>query len=104
MNHTNWMRRGKQAHKSYMIKCNDDDHQAYGWCSLLATDEWNAYIEDPFNENARSEFILKMTNREKIPGNTSPPYAIFYKSMTVTVGQIENGHRRVDQTEVANRK
>jgi hypothetical protein len=29
----------KQVHKSYMIKCNNDDQQAYGWCSLLATDE-----------------------------------------------------------------
>ncbi len=38
-----------------------------------------------------------MTNREKFPGNTSPPYGIFYESMTVTVGQIEKGRRGVDQ-------
>ncbi len=38
-----------------------------------------------------------MTNEEKFPKNTSPPYGIFYKSMTVTVGKIEKGRRRVDQ-------
>ncbi len=42
-------------------------------------------------------FISKMTNKEKFPGNTSLPYGIFYKSMTVTVGKIEKRHRRVDQ-------
>jgi hypothetical protein len=36
-----------------------------------------------------------MTNKEKFPENTSQPYGIFYKSMTVTVGKIEKGHRRV---------
>jgi hypothetical protein len=84
----------KQVHKSNMIKCNNYQ-QAYGWCSLLATDEWNAYIKGQFNENATSVFILKMTNREKFPNNTSPPYEINYKSMTVTVGQKEKGCRRV---------
>ncbi len=38
-----------------------------------------------------------MTNKEKFPQNTSPPYRIFYESMTVTVGKIEKGRRRVDQ-------
>jgi hypothetical protein len=38
-----------------------------------------------------------MTNKEKFPQNTSPPYGIFYKSMTMTVGEIEKGRRRVDQ-------
>ncbi len=38
-----------------------------------------------------------MTNKEKFPKNTSPPYGIFYKSMTVTVGKIEKRRRRVDQ-------
>jgi hypothetical protein len=45
-----------------------------GWCSLLATDEWNTFIEDPLNENARVAFIAKITNKEKFPENTSPPY------------------------------
>ena len=39
----------------------------------------------------RLAFISKMTNKEKFPKNTSPPYGIFYKSMTVTVGKIEKG-------------
>jgi hypothetical protein len=38
---------------------------------------------------ARLAFIAKMTNKEKFPESTSPPYGIFYKSMTVTVGKIE---------------
>ena len=38
-----------------------------------------------------------MTNKEKFPKNTSPPYRIFYESMTVTVGKIEKGCRWVDQ-------
>jgi hypothetical protein len=38
-----------------------------------------------------------MTNKEKFPKNTSPPYGIIYKSMTVTVGKIEKGCRQVDQ-------
>jgi hypothetical protein len=65
--------------------------------SLLATDKWNKYIKDPLNENTRLVFISKMTNKEKFPENTSPPYGIFYESMTVTVGKIEKGCRRVDQ-------
>jgi hypothetical protein len=75
----------------------NDGYKAYGWCSLLATDEWNKYIKDPLNENAILAFIAKMTNKEKFSKNTSPPYGIFYKSMTVTVGKMEKGHRRVDQ-------
>jgi hypothetical protein len=47
-----------------MEKYQNDDHKAHGWCSLLATDEWNAYIKDPLNENARLAFISKMTNKE----------------------------------------
>jgi hypothetical protein len=57
----------------------------------------NTYIKDPLNENARLAFIARMTNIEKFPENTSPPYVIFYKSMTVTVGIIEKGSRWVDQ-------
>jgi hypothetical protein len=87
----------KPVHKANMEKYQNDDHKAYGWCSLLATDEWNTYIKDPLNENARSAFISKMTNKEKFPENTSPPYGIFYESMPVTVGKIEKGCRRVDQ-------
>jgi hypothetical protein len=67
----------------------NDDYKAFGWCSLLATDKWNTYIKDPLNENARSALIAKMTNKEKWSENTSPPYGIFYESMTVTVGKIE---------------
>ncbi len=71
----------------------NDDHKAYGWCDLQATDKWNTYIKDPLNEIKRSAFISKMTDKEKFPDNTSPPYGIFYKSMTVTEGKIEKGHR-----------
>jgi hypothetical protein len=87
----------KPVHKANMGKYQNDDHKAYGCCSLLATDEWNTYIKDPLNENARSAFISKMTNKEKFLKNTSPPYDFFYKSMTVTVGKIEKGCRWVDQ-------
>jgi hypothetical protein len=38
-----------------------------------------------------------MTNEEEFPDNASPPYGIFYKSVTVTVGKIEKGRRWVDQ-------
>ncbi len=41
-----------------------------------------------------------MTNTEEFPENASPPYGIFYKSMTVTVRKIEKGHRRLDQRHV----
>jgi hypothetical protein len=75
----------------------NDDYKAYGWCSLLATDEWNTYIKDTLHENARLAFIAKMTDKEKFPKNTSPPYGIFCKSMTVTVGKIEKGCRWIDQ-------
>jgi hypothetical protein len=80
-----------------MEKFQNDDYKAYGWCGLLATDKWNTYIKDPLNENARSAFIAKMTNKEEFPEKASPPYAILYKSMTVTVGKIEKGCRLVDQ-------
>jgi hypothetical protein len=87
----------KQVHKAVMEKFQNDDYKAYGWCGLLATDKWDTYIKDPLNENARLAFIAKMTNKEEFPKNTSPPYGIFYESMTVTVGKIEKGCRRVDQ-------
>jgi hypothetical protein len=75
----------KPVHKANMEKYQNDDHKGNGCCSLLATDKWKTYIKDPLNENTRSAFILKMTNKEKFPENTYPPYGIFYKSMTVTV-------------------
>ncbi len=87
----------KQVHKAKMEPYQNDDYNAYGWCSLLATDNWNTYIKDPLNENARSAFIVKMINKETFPENTSPPYGIFYECMTVTVRKIEQGHRQVDQ-------
>jgi hypothetical protein len=40
----------KPVHKTNMEKYQNDDHKSYGWCSLLATDEWNRYIKDPLNE------------------------------------------------------
>jgi hypothetical protein len=87
----------KLMHKADMEKYQNYDHKAYGCCSLLAIDEWNTYIKDPLNENTRSAFISKMTNTEMFPKNISPPYGIFYKSMTVTVGKIEKRCRQVDQ-------
>jgi hypothetical protein len=86
-----------QCTKPSWKKIQNDDYKAYGWCGLLATDEWDTYIKDPLNENARPAFIAKMTNKEEFPKNASPPNGIFYKSMTVTVGKIEKGHRWVDQ-------
>ncbi len=56
----------KQVHKANIETYQNDDYKAYGWCSLLATDEWNTYIKDQLNENARSAFIAKMTNKENI--------------------------------------
>ncbi len=87
----------RQCTKPIWKKYQNDDHKAYGWCSLLATDKWKTYIKDQLNEHTRSAFISKMTNKEKFAENTSPPYGIFYKSMTVTVGKIEKGRRQVDQ-------
>jgi hypothetical protein len=75
----------------------NDDYKAFGWCSLLATDECNTYIKDPLNENARLAFTAKVTNKDKFPQITSSPNGIFYKSMTVTVGKIEKGCRGGDQ-------
>jgi hypothetical protein len=40
----------KPVHKANMEKYQNDDHNAYRWCSLLATDKWNTYIKDPLNE------------------------------------------------------
>jgi hypothetical protein len=85
------------VHNAIMEKFQNDDYKAYEWFGLLATDEWDTYIKDPLNENTRSAFIAKMTNKEEIPKNASPPYGIFYESMTVTVGTIEKGCRQVDQ-------
>jgi hypothetical protein len=57
----------KQVHKAVMEKYQNDDYKAYGWCGLLATDEWDTYIKDPLNENARLAFIAKMTSKEEFP-------------------------------------
>ncbi len=85
-------------HKAVTEKFQNDDYKAYGLCGLLATDKWDTYIKDPLNENARSAFIAKMTSKEEFPENASPPYGTFYGSMPVTVGKIEKGRRRVDQS------
>jgi hypothetical protein len=63
-----------------MEKYQNDDHKAYGWCSLLATDKWNTYIKDPLNENARLAFISKMTNKEKFPKTHLHPMETFTKA------------------------
>ncbi len=62
----------KQVHKANMETYQNNDYKAYEWCSLLATDEWNTYIKDPLNENARSAFIAMMTNKEKFPKYIHP--------------------------------
>ncbi len=67
----------KQVHKTVMEKFQNDDYKTYGWCGLLATDEWDTYIKDQLNENARLAFIAKMTIKEECPKNASPPYRIF---------------------------
>jgi hypothetical protein len=87
----------KQVHKANMKTYHNDKYKAYGWCSLLASNEWDTYIKDPLHENARLAFIVKTTNKQMFPKNISPPYGIFFESMTVTVGKKEKGHRRVDQ-------
>ncbi len=56
----------KQVHKANMETYQNDDYEAFGWCSLLATDEWNTYIKDPLNENARLAFIANMTNKREV--------------------------------------
>ncbi len=52
-----------QVHKVVMVKFQNDDYKAYGWCGPLATDEWDSYIKDPLNENTRLAFRAKITNK-----------------------------------------
>jgi hypothetical protein len=63
-----------------MEKYQNDDHKAYGWCDLLATDKRNTYIKDPQNEIKRSAFILKMTNKEKFLETHLHPMESFTKA------------------------
>jgi hypothetical protein len=58
----------------------NDDYKAYGWCGLPATDEWDTYIKDPLNENARLAFIAKMTNKEKFPKTHLHPMESFMRA------------------------
>jgi hypothetical protein len=48
------------AHKSKMNDYNNNDKLAYGWRDLLASEEWNNYIDDPTNDVTRAAFLDKM--------------------------------------------
>lgn len=84
-------------HRTKMENANNNELTAYGWCNLLITDEWLAYIRNPFNDISRAAFIAKMTNSASRKDYAPPPYGIFFESMAITIGKIEKGVRRVDQ-------
>ena len=58
----------------------NDDYKAYGWCGLPATDEWDTYIKDPLNENARLAFIAKMTKKRSFPKTHLHPMESFTRA------------------------
>lgn len=85
-------------HKNKMDQAGDDEQKAYGWCSLLNTQEWEEYIKNPLNDRSRADFIAKMTNSALHKEYAPPPYGIYFESMAVSIGKIEKGGvRHVDQ-------
>ena len=86
-----------KTHQDKMESCNRDELKVYQLCKLLFEPEWKAFIKDPLNDAARNAFIDKMaktaTNKKLAP----PPYGIYFDSMTISIGKIENGVRHVDQ-------
>ena len=84
-------------HKKKMEDNGNDEYKAYGWCGLLRTAEWLKYIDNPLNDNARNEFITKMTCSSDQHRYAPPPYGIHFESMAIDIGKITRGVRHVDQ-------
>ena len=90
--------RGK--HESLMRANNNDDQRIYKWSDLLATPEWNNYVENPLDELVRVKFLDRLTEHKEdtleAMRNPYPPYAISLKSMTLDVGTVTKGERKLD--------
>jgi hypothetical protein len=96
-------KRGK--HEKNMKASNNDNQRIYNWSHLLKTPEWNAYVENPLDDVTRVKFLDRITRPQILDTspeiqaailNPYPPYAISYKSMTVDVGQVVKGERKLD--------
>jgi hypothetical protein len=89
----------RPKHERFMRASNNDDQQIYRWSHLLNTPEWNSYVENPLDEVTRVKFLDRITapkTTDVIIRNPYPPYAISYKSMTVDVGIVVKGERKLD--------
>jgi hypothetical protein len=90
------------------MKQYDDYYDVYKYCELLNTRKWDNFINNPLNDKVKQDFLDEMTKRskytlselseeEKKPKiNEYPPYAIQWEGMTLDVGGIKKGVRKVD--------
>ncbi len=90
------------------MKQYDDDYDVYKYCELLNTKKWDNFINNLLNDKAKWDFLDEMTKRskytlselsekeKKTKINKYPPYAIQWEGMTLDVGGIKKGVRKVD--------
>jgi hypothetical protein len=51
----------KKLHQQRMMDSHNNNQEIYKWCDLLNTPEWNANVENPFDDEARVFFLNRMT-------------------------------------------
>jgi hypothetical protein len=90
------------------MKENNDNFVVYTYCELLHTTKWDEFIKNLLNDKAKWDFLDEMTKRskymllelteeeKKIKINKYPPYGILWEGMTLDVGGIKGGVRKVD--------
>ncbi len=97
----------REVHMKNM-KVNNDYFVVYTYCELQHTTKWDGFIKNPLNDKAKRDFLDEMTKRskytlselteeeKKIKINNDPPYGILWEGMTLDVGGIKGGVRKVD--------
>jgi hypothetical protein len=97
----------REVHMKNM-KENNGDFVIYTYCELLHTTNWDEFIKNLLNDKTKWDFLDKMTKRSKytlselteeerkIKITNYPPYGILWEGMTLDVGGIKGGVRKVD--------
>jgi hypothetical protein len=97
----------REVHMKNMKESNDD-FVVYTYCEFLQTTKWDEFIKNLLNDKAKQDFLNGMTKRskytlselteeeKKIKINKYPPYGNLWEGMTLDVGGIKGGVRKVD--------
>ena len=69
------------------------ENTAIGFSRFVTGDEWTQYMKNPFNVEARQQYLQYMSGSRKSRGATSkqtlPPYGLTFASYTTDVGVMD---------------